>query len=182
MLKGDPLADLLSRCTAGEEQALKKLYQFCSPKLYAVALALLKNEDLAEDILQDSFVKIWKRSGTYNPSKGAAMTWMASIVRHRALDVLRSARLQRERDLDQFAVEMIADSNQDPLSLAETKVSMAAILDCMDQLKEEQKQCIIKAYCYGYSHDELSKSLAMPLGTIKAWIRRGIKRIRECLD
>lgn len=182
MPKKDPLADLLSQCAAGDEQALKKLYQRCSPKLYAVALALLRNEDLAEDILQDSFVKIWKRSATYNPSKGAAMTWMASIVRHRALDVLRSAHLQQERNLDQFAVEALADSTQDPSSLAEIKASMAAILDCMDQLKEEQKQCIIKAYCYGYSHDEISKSLATPLGTVKAWIRRGIKRIRECLD
>ncbi len=179
MPKGEELAELLSRCANGDEEALEALYHLSSPKLYAVCLALLRNEELAQDVLQDSYVKIWHRAGSYNRAKGTALSWMTSVARHRALDVLRSTSLQHEQGLD---VLEIADASQDPLTLTDIDASTTALMECMDQLKEEQKRCIMMAYYYGYSHDELSRSLQKPLGTIKAWIRRGIMRIRECLD
>ena len=178
----EELAELLSRCAIGDEKALEALYRLSSAKLYAVCLALLRNEELAQDVLQDGYVKIWHRAGNYNPAKGAAMSWMTSIVRHRALDVLRSTSLYQEQGSDLLDTLEIADAAQDPVLLTDIDASTTALIECMDQLKEEQKRCIMLAYYYGYSHDELSRSLEKPLGTVKAWIRRGIKRIRECLD
>ena len=182
MPKGEELAELLSRCAQGDEEALEVLYRLSSPKLYAVSLALLRNEELAQDVLQDSYVKIWHRAGSYNLARGKAMAWMTSIVRHRALDVLRSTNLQHEQGSGLLDALEVADASQDPELLIDVDASTAALMECMDQLKEEQKRCIMMAYYYGYSHDELSRSLNKPLGTVKAWIRRGIKRIRECLD
>jgi RNA polymerase sigma-70 factor (ECF subfamily) len=182
MSKRDVLADWLSRCANGDQAALEELYHACSAKLYAISLFLLKDKALAEDVLQDSFVKIWRRAGSYNRDKGSAMTWMASVVRHRALDVLRSNSYQVEQGFEDLASAGYVEDKQNPLMLADLSASTAAILRCMEQLKEEQRQCIVLAYYFGYSHDELSINLAKPLGTVKAWIRRGIKRIRECLD
>jgi len=182
MSKRDVFAELLSRCADGDQAALEELYHACSSKLYATCLFLLKNKALAEDVLQDSFVKIWSRAGSYNSDKGSAMTWMTSVVRHRALDVLRSNVNQLEQGSEAVASAGNVDDGQDPLLLADISASTAAILRCMEQLKEEQRQCIVLAYYFGYSHDELSINLAKPLGTVKAWIRRGIKRIRECLE
>lgn len=182
MPKGEQLSELLGRCADGDQEALEALYRLSSPKLYAVCLALLRNEELAQDVLQDSYVRIWRRAGSYNPAKGKAMSWMTSIVRHRALDVLRSTSLQHEHGSDLLDELEVADASQDPVLLIDVSASTAALMECMDQLKEEHKRCIMMAYYYGYSHDELSTSLKKPLGTVKAWIRRGLKRIRECLD
>ena len=177
----DALADLLSRCAGGDKQAFESLYRKSSARLYAMCLALVKNQEIAEDVLQDSFVKIWHRAGSYDPSKGSVITWMMSIVRHRALDLLRSTQLQIQQESDSIKNGGHAINEHGPGALAEIDMSTAAVIQCMDQLKESQKQCIIMTYCYGYSHDELASILKIPLGTVKAWIRRGIKRIRECL-
>lgn len=177
----DALADLLSRCAAGDKQAFETLYRMSSARLYTICLALVKSEQIAEDVLQDSFVKIWHRAGSYDPSKGSVFTWMTSIVRHRALDLLRSNRLQGQQESASFNNGNFADNEHGPVTLTEIDTSTAAVIKCMDQLKEPQKQCIIMAYCYGYSHDELANIHNTPLGTVKAWIRRGIARIRECL-
>ena len=181
MTNQDSLEQLLARCAGGDRDAFERLYQATSAKLYGICLVLLKREDIAEDVLQDSFVKIWTRANTYSPDKGSALTWMTSVVRNRALDVIRSGRHQ-EQDLSDLDVELgVSSSDSDPVTSAEISVSTEAIMDCLNQLKEEQKHCIMMAYYHGHTHHELSKSLKTPLGTVKAWIRRGIERIRECL-
>ncbi len=177
----DALADLLSRCADGDKKAFESLYRKSSARLYAMCLALVKSEEIAKDVLQDSFVKIWHRAGSYDPNKGSVITWMMSIVRHRALDLLRSTQLQIQQESDSIQDADLAVNEHGPGALTEIDKSTAEVFQCMDQLMESQKQCIIMAYCYGYSHDELASMLKIPLGTVKAWIRRGIKRIRECL-
>ncbi len=180
----DALADLLGDCAAGDKQAFEKLYRRSSGRLYAMCLALVKSEALAEEVLQESFVKIWHRAGSYDANKGSVLTWMMSIVRHRALDLLRNPQLQVHQDFDLLNDGELADFAFDkhgPATQLEIDASASEVYRCMEQLKETQKQCIIMAYCYGYSHDEMASLLKTPLGTVKAWIRRGIKRIRECL-
>jgi RNA polymerase sigma-70 factor (ECF subfamily) len=177
----DPLAQLLNSCSRGDDRALEELYRQSSAKLYAISLSLLRRQDLAEDVLQESFVNIWRRSGNFDPSKGTAMVWMTSIVRNRALDLLRSAHVQAGRVSDEYHDEDFATNAHNPAAAAEIKMSIKAIADCMAQLKEQQRRCIMMAYFYGHTHDELSTVMDTPLGTVKAWIRRGLEKLRECL-
>jgi len=178
----DSLETLLRRCARGDRQALEALYRATSPKLYAVALALLKREDLVEDVLQYGYMKIWARAGSYNPGKGAPMTWMISIVRNRALDLLRSVPLHMERHSQSYDDLELPSAGQEAAMLARIDVSAKVVRDCLEQLKETQRRCILLAYYYGHTHDELAHLLKRPLGTVKAWIRRGMERLRECLD
>lgn len=177
----DPLAELISGCSRGDRRAFEKLYQQSSPKLYGICRSLLRKEDLAEDVLQEAFIKIWRRSASFDPSKGTAMSWMISIVRNRALDLLRSAHVQVGHLSDQFEDEDFASNAQNPAAAAEQAVAAQAVVDCLDQLKEPQRRCIMMAYYYGHTHDELSTLMRTPLGTVKAWIRRGMEKLRECL-
>lgn len=181
MADRDVLTDLVNRSANGDRQAFTALYRMVSPKLYAVCVTLLKQRDMAEDVLQDSFVKIWNRAGSYDPSKGSAMTWMTSIVRNRALDMLRSAHPPLEQNADEYRELELVDDTRNPTESMEFNTSTAALNYCLKQLKNGQRKCIMMAYYYGYTHDELAQRLNTPLGTVKAWIRRGLERIRECL-
>ncbi len=182
MSSTDPLAELLVACAQGDQKALETLYRKVSGRLFAVSLALLRQQEMAEDVLQDSFVKIWDKAASFDPVRGKAMTWMISIVRNRALDLLRSTRVQTDRTMDEYSDDIFASEINDPLSATELGAANQAVMNCLDQLRDEQKRCIVMSYCYGHTHDELSTLLSTPLGTVKAWIRRGMEQLRECLD
>lgn len=177
----DPLAKLLTDCARGDRRAFDELYRRSSGRLYAICLSLLRKEDLAEDVLQDAFVKIWHRSPSFDPSKGTAMTWMISIARNRALDLLRSAHVQADLVVDEYQDEDFASGAHSPAVATEIDASTKAVMECLGELKEQQQRCIMMAYYYGHTHEELSKLLQTPLGTVKAWIRRGLEKLRECL-
>lgn len=182
MTPKDPLAQYLVRCAGGDQGALEALYAQVASRLYAVGLALLKRDDLAQDVLQESFVKIWNRADSFDPIRGNALTWMTSIVRNRALDLLRSAHLQAERGSVAYQDLDFSHPGDGPEAQADRVGTTAAVMDCLDQLKEPQRRCILLAYYYGHTHEELAVIVQAPLGTVKAWIRRGIQRLRECLD
>lgn len=177
----DPLTKLLIRCSRGDPRAFEDLYRQSSAKLYAICLAMLRKEELAEDVLQDAFVKIWRRSGSFDPAKGSAMTWMTSIVRNRALDLLRSAHVKIGHVTDEYQDEDFASEAHNPALATEFDAPTRAVEECLDRLKAQQRQCIMMAYYYGHTHDELSTLMQTPLGTVKAWIRRGLEKLRECL-
>lgn len=181
MERQDSLAELLSHCSHGDQRAFEELYRKSSSRLYAICLGMLRREDLAEDVLQDAFINIWRRAGSYDPSKGAALTWMTSIVRNRALDLLRSAHVQAGQLSDEFQDEDFASQARSPSAAADTDASAEAVARCLQQLKAPQRRCIMMAFYYGHTHDELSTLTGTPLGTVKAWIRRGLERLRECL-
>jgi RNA polymerase sigma-70 factor (ECF subfamily) len=174
----DPLAEILSGCAHGDRRAFEELYHQSSAKLYAICLALLKREDLAEDVLQDSFIKIWHRSGSFEPSRGSAMTWMISIVRNRALGLLRSTHVQTGYASDEYREENFAVDDQDPAITIEIETSAKVLLDCLGQLKKQQRRCIMMAYYYGHTPDELSTLMSTPLGTMGGRARR---RFRELM-
>jgi len=182
MSTSDHLTDFLLRCADGEMDAFEELYRLSSPKLYALCLGLLKNEDSAQEVLQESFIKIWNKAYKYDQHKGSAMTWMASITRNQALDLLRSNRVQATNTNLEYDDLNFIDPKQGPEETAQIDYSTSALMDCLDQLMEQQKRCIMLSYYYGHTHDELSKLLKKPLGTIKAWIRRGTEKLRECLE
>lgn len=181
MERDDPLSELLERCAKGDQRALEQLYKAASPRLYSVCLRIVRQEALAEEVLQECFVKIWNNASSYARAKGGAMTWMISIVRNRSLDMLRSLKVEPERvDVEYEGMEF-ASEEANPEEHSHLTGATQAVMDCLDQLKEDQRRCILLAYYEGYTHDELARTLNTPLGTVKAWIRRGLERLRQCL-
>lgn len=180
-VRREHLAALLEGCAQGREAALAELYGLTSAQLYAVVLRILKIEAIAEEALQEAYVKIWDNAGGYTPELGAPMTWMGSIARNQALDILRR-RGRHERHESTVQVSLIDAMPDLAKSPQEMSADAEPLLRCLDRLPEATRECIVKAYCEGYSHDELSDALETPLGTVKSWIRRGLVALRKCLD
>lgn len=175
------LVALLERCAQGHESALEELYRLGSAQLYGVLLRILKIESIAEDALQESFVKIWENAGGYTAELGAPMTWMSTVARHQALDMLRK-RGRRERHEGPDLAGLIDATPAGAGSSAEPSEEAELLLRCLERLPEAARDCVIRSYCEGYSHEELSAAHGRPLGTVKSWIRRGLLSLRRCLD
>jgi len=169
---------LLSATAQGDRQAFARLYQQTSGKLYAVSLQMLRRRDWAEDAVQEAYVRIWHNAGEYQQEKGTVLTWMTSIVRYRALDMLRAAKSRRESDAE---VEEVADERTPEIELYEER-DRVQIDRCMDRLEDQQRNAIHMAYFRGLTHFEVCDAMAIPLGTVKTWIRRGLERLKRCLE
>ncbi len=176
----DPLANLLTRCARGDEDAFAQLYRAVAPKLFAVALRILRRRDWAEDVLQDGLFNIWNHAADYDPGKGAPLTWMASIVRYRALDVLR--RLRHEVPADKEIEDARPDPAPGPQELTLAGAAAQALAVCMERLSAQQRESITLAYYQGYTHEQLAAALRAPLGTVKTWVRRGLELLKRCLE
>lgn len=178
---GSTLEYLVARCAMGDRIAFADLYQATSAKLFAVLLRILKNEEMAEDALQDVFIKVWHKATEYHVGKGAVMTWLLSIARYRAIDLLRRTKTAVQVDAEE-GLEERAANEPDVAELAGRAVDNARLNTCLDELEGPRRACLVLAYCEGYTHDELSQRLGSPVGTIKSWIRRGLKVLKACLD
>lgn len=177
----DELDRLLARCSLGDHAAFGALYEATSAKLFGIALRMLRREAWAEEALQEAYVKIWRHAGSYNAARGRPMTWMINVVRNQSLDLLRRAdyRAQEEEwnpDTDQRM------SSDNPAALAETSEEMQRVLACLGRLGEEQRRCILLSYHQGLTPTEVAQRVERPVGTVKTWIRRGLLKVRECLD
>ena len=178
----EQLSDLLARCALRDQRAFATLYQFSSAKLFAVAVRITRRRDWAEEVLQEAFINIWNHAAGYNSTKSAPMTWMTAIVRNRALDWLRRP---REVEIDEEHEELMAsvpDESPGPEELLHQSLEAGALAECMKGLTEEQQRSITLAFFYGLSHGELAVQMRKPLGTVKTWIRRGLDRLKGCLD
>jgi len=176
------LAELLARCALRDQRAFAALYQSSSAKLFAVAVRITRRRDWAEEVLQEAFVSIWNHAAGYNSAKSAPMTWMSAIVRNRALDLLRRP---REVEIDGAHEEMmasIADESPGPDELLQLSMQAGQLGECMKALTEEQRRSITLAFFHGLSHAELAQQMRKPLGTVKTWVRRGLDRLKSCLE
>jgi len=182
MLDNNVLHDLMARSALRDQRAFGDLYQLTAPKLFAVALRILRREDWAEEVLQESFVSIWNHADGYSSSKSAPMTWMTAIVRNRALDWLRRPNFEAGDENYDLLVESMADEGHGPETLVSRTEEARALSECLKLLSSRQRQSIALAYVHGLSHGELSEHLKEPLGTVKTWIRRGLERLKGCLD
>jgi RNA polymerase sigma-70 factor (ECF subfamily) len=181
----DRLAAWLQGAAMGDRQALRQLYDQTATKLFGLALRITNRHDWAEDVVQESFVSIWHHAGDYRPHLAAPMTWMTAIVRNRALDCLRrqaAARASQTVELDDSLGEWLADDAAGPAELALASQEARTLNQCLQRLEQPQRQVISLAYLKDMSHSELSEQLQVPLGTIKSWIRRGLERLRTCLE
>ena len=177
----DHLADLMARTGMGDRRAFAELYASTKSKLFAVALRIVHERQVAEEVLQDSFVKIWHHAAEYATAKSAPMTWMTAIVRNRSLDIVRRPHLEVADDDDYFALNMADESPAAADALA-TKRDEAQIVRCMKGLEGEQNKAIALAFFQGLSHSEVAGKLGKPLGTVKTHIRRGLLKLKACLD
>lgn len=190
MRAGQPLIDLdaamsadfdydaaLEACARGERFALQALYERESRWLLAVAQRIVRDRDLAHDVLQDAFVQIWQRAGSFERALGTGRGWIYTVVRHRALDEAR--RSGREIPMGEELTGIIdashAHHDEDP------RMDEQALMRCLDQLDESKRQCVIDAYVEGYTHEQMAQQRNKPVGTIKSWVRRGLQALKECL-
>jgi RNA polymerase sigma-70 factor (ECF subfamily) len=176
------LMDLLARTALSDQQAFAELYRLTSSHLYAVALRILRESAAAEEVLQESFVNIWHHAGSYVAAKSQPLTWLTSIVRNRCLDHLRRREIDTVTIDDEEERMTIADQGPTPLELLLAGADARAVKGCVDALEAGQKQAIALAFYQGLSHSELSRHLKQPLGTVKSWVRRGLERLKTCLD
>ena len=175
------LARWISAVALGDQQAYRRLYDATSPKLFAIALRILREEGRAEDVLQDSFVNVWNGAAGYNPSLSAPMTWMVTIVRNRALDYIRRTD-HRTVELDDDLEAVLESDQPTPAELASRGQDAVALQHCLKRLDAGQRQAIAFAYYQGLTHSELAATLRIPIGTVKTWIRRGMEKMRRCLE
>jgi RNA polymerase sigma-70 factor (ECF subfamily) len=171
------LEALLRRCAAADAQALETLYVRVAPILLAVLLRMLKRRDLAEDVLQDVFVKVWQQARQFDPIRGRALAWLISMARYRAIDLQRATR-------PAVALADAALSYEPQPQVGESEVPESAgalLLRCLEQLAAPQRQCLVLAYQEGLTHSEIARAVGEPLGTVKSWVRRSLLALRRCL-
>lgn len=182
-LSREALTDLLARCALNDHGAFERLYQHTSPQLFGLVLRIVREEQFARDVLQDGFVKIWNHAGDYRPEKGSPVTWMGGIMRNRAIDLLRRRRSNPVVAVEQEEISTFADEQALPPDLEVAgDQNRAALLSCLGQLTESQRQAIGLAYFRGLTHEELARHMDTPLGTVKSWLRRGLLKLRDCLE
>ena len=171
------LDDLLINSAQKDQQAFKTLYNATSPKLFGVLVGIMRNESLAEEVLQDSFLKIWEKADKYQSSKSGAMTWMRTIATNTARDKLRALKVRHYQDECGDFIENIEASEATLDNQLSIDNDLSRVAEGLKTLKAPQRECLILSYYHGYSHAELSKKLNLPLGTIKTWIRLGREQL-----
>lgn len=181
------LAALLARVAAEDASALRTLYELTSAKLFGVALRILVRREWAEEALQESFVNIWRYAGDYRETLAAPLTWMAAIVRNRALDCLRRQRVVSSDgssttvEWTDVLDEVIAGDERDPADSALLSEQAKQLAVCLSRLDASQRQAVSLAYLRDQSHSEIAEQLAVPLGTVKSWVRRGLEKLKTCM-
>lgn len=182
MASSDSLIDLLARCALHDRRAFETLYQQASPTLYGLLLKLTRDRELAADLLQEGFVRIWQHADDYRPHLGQPLTWMGTIVRRLAIDRLRRSDHRRRGELDDDGWAQLADDGPGPEEQLHAARSDAAIARCLDTLDPEPRRAVLLAYFEGLTHDAIAQCLDRPLGTVKAWVRRSLLRLKTCLE
>ena len=170
------LADLMHRCARGDQGAFRELYALTSPQLLALLIRMLRRRDLAEEVLQETFVSAWRNAPEYTASRGRVFAWLTTIARNRALDELRRtkrAALDPGASLDDLPDEEGEETYGD--------AEVRALAACLDALSDGQRRSVQLAYLDGLSHPEIAAALRTPLGTIKSWTRRGLAALKQCL-
>ena len=175
----DELGQLLAQCSLGNRRAFETLYRTASSRLFAVALRCMGRRALAEEVLQEAFVRIWHNASRYDANLSKPMTWMINITRNLAIDQLRR---HREEPLSDEQAQALFDESPSAHDQLDSDRQASELQRCLDKLEGMQRQSIITAYFHGISHADLATQLAAPLGSVKSWIRRGMERLRRCLE
>ena len=184
------LSDLLARSGLGDRRAFATLYERTSGHLFAVVLRIQRDRGVAEDLLQEIYVAVWKAAASFDAARSQPLTWLTSVARNRAIDSLRRQQAQpqtesttRAEDDDRpDATEALADPNPGPLELLGRASDARQLGQCMEALSPPQRQSVALAFFDGLSHAEVAEQLREPLGTVKSWVRRALQTLKGCLE
>jgi RNA polymerase sigma-70 factor (ECF subfamily) len=174
---------ILRACARGERSALQQLYEQEGPRLLGVVQRIVRDLALAEDIVHDAFIRIWNKAGTYDQTRGSARGWIFSVTRHLALNAVRNdaRHVQMDQDEEGGTEHAAIDGWQEQTDAFDWRINPGKIDACLEQLEPVRRNCLLHAYVDGYSHREIAQRLGAPLGTVKAWIRRSLTALRECI-
>jgi RNA polymerase sigma-70 factor (ECF subfamily) len=174
------LSAALNRVAGGDRPALRLVYDMTAAKLFGVCLRILNDRSEAEDVLQDVYITVWRKAASFDETRASPITWLVAIARNRAIDRVRSAGARGNEPIE------AADSVSDPAPLAsevlEAEQEKGRLNGCLDELEGRQSAAIRSAFMDGLTYEELAGRTGVPLGTMKSWIRRGLARLRECLE
>lgn len=166
------------------EAALRQLYDQVGGRLYGVAMRVLGNPQWAEDVLQDTFLQVWRTAHDYRQALSPPLAWLGLIARSRALDFLRrraSERADAAVELDDMLADTLPGASADPLDTQVASEHAWALHECLRKLEPKQREVVSLAYFRDLSHGELAQQLKLPLGTVKTWVRRGLEQLRTCM-
>lgn len=175
------LDELLARVALGDRAAFRKLYGQSSAQLFGCCLRILKERRDAEDALQEIYIRIWHRAGSFRAEAGTALGWMLAIARNHAIDRLR----QRRPGLlpeGMEAAEILADEAPNPEESVLASSEGQRIAACLQELDANRAEAVRRAYVEGESYLELAERFAVPLNTMRSWLRRSLIVLRECLS
>jgi len=173
---------LMARIQAGDRAAFTEFYDLHSGKLFGLICSILQDSREAEDVLQEAFVYLWKQAATYQPERGKPLSWVILIFRHKAIDRVR-ARARQHRLVEQAAAEPIPTLSEegaaDEGALRDERREI--VRDALSKMPADQREAIQFAFFRGLSQMQISENLGLPLGTVKARIRRGLLKLRQSL-
>lgn len=173
------LAALLKSVASGDSGAFSALYRRTSAKLYGICLRLLGSEAEAEEVLQEVYVLVWRKAERFDAAKASAITWLAILARNRAIDRLR----RRTAPVESLeAAAEVQDESPSAFEVVDEAQAAARLDHCLGELDERARTMIRAAFLDGASYPELADREGVPLGTMKSWIRRGLQRLRGCLE
>jgi RNA polymerase sigma-70 factor (ECF subfamily) len=179
MLTQAELVRLLSAVAKGDAAAFERLYGATRAKLYGVLLRILRRPELAEEVMQETYIKVWKMADRFDPLIASPITWMVAIARNRAIDIVRK-RGEVSIEEEQEAMGVAADTPA-PLARREMTEELKRVLSCLGKLDPEKQRVVLLAYYSGWSREQLSQKLDIPVNTVKTWLRRSLLEIRECM-
>ena len=174
----------LRGCARGDRQALQDLYRQESRHLLGVALRIVRQRQQAEDVLHDAFMAIWTKAASFDATLGSGRGWIYSVTRNLALNSVRNG--AREVSVDEETAEALdaqtsMEAHRQLADAFEMRASLGRLNDCLSRLEPARRTCILYAYVDGCSHGEIAARTQTPLGTVKAWIKRGMGSLRECM-
>ncbi len=175
------LIDAMIRLRGGDQAALGEVYSATSAKLFGICLRILHDQGEAEDALQDVYISLWRGIARFDESRASPIAWLATFARNRAIDRLRRA--GRARTLDPIdAAAHVSDSAPLADAMVETAQDCSRVTLCLEQLEPRHGGAIRAAFFDGASYSELATRASVPLGTMKSWVRRGLARLKNCLE
>ena len=172
------LVEALQRTARGDLAAFKTVYAATCVKLYGIIIRILERPELAEEVLQEVYLRVWQRADVFDPASSSPITWLATIARNRALDEVRRTTM---RSLDDYPELLQVPSEDDPSANHERNEQLRRLHACLEALEPEKKEIVLLVYYRGMTREEIASRLDRPVATVKTWLRRTLAQLKDCL-